>query len=58
MRMTVIDSLSLATVPVIPFFNDMALNPATSFVYRRRENFYRPAAGTLAGHTAQTSQRQ
>jgi hypothetical protein len=40
MRMTVIDSLSLATVPVIPFFNDMALNPATSFVYRRRENFY------------------
>jgi hypothetical protein len=40
MCMTAIDSLSLATVPVIPFFNDMALPAATGFVYGRRESLY------------------
>jgi hypothetical protein len=34
------DRLSLATVPITPFFNDLQLSEATAFVWKRHERFY------------------
>jgi S1-C subfamily serine protease len=35
-----LDHLSLSTVPIIPFFNDLKLSVATGFVWKRRDRFY------------------
>ena len=35
-----LDRLSLSTVPITPFFNDLALPQATAFIWKRRERFY------------------
>ena len=34
------DRLSLSTVPITPFFNDLQLPEATGFIWKRRERFY------------------
>ena len=35
-----LDQLTLATIPIVPFFQNTALPPATSFVYRRQNRDY------------------
>jgi hypothetical protein len=35
-----LDRLSLATVPIAPFFNDLPLPEATGFVWKRHDRFY------------------
>ncbi len=35
-----LDRLSLSTVPITPFFNDIPLAEATGFIWKRREHFY------------------
>ena len=35
-----LDRLSLSTVPITPFFNDLPLAEATGFIWRRHEGFY------------------
>lgn len=35
-----VDRLSLSTVPITPFFNDLKLPEATGFVWKRRDSFY------------------
>jgi hypothetical protein len=35
-----IDRLSLSTVPITQFFNDLPLGEATGFIWKRRERFY------------------
>jgi hypothetical protein len=35
-----LDRLSLSTVPITPFFNDLRLPEATGFVWKRRDRFY------------------
>jgi hypothetical protein len=35
-----VDLLSLSTVPITPFFNDLRLPEATGFVWKRRDSFY------------------
>jgi hypothetical protein len=35
-----VDRLSLSTVPITPFFNDLQLPEATGFVWKRRDRFY------------------
>jgi Trypsin-like peptidase domain len=37
---TALDALTLTTVPIRTFFNDIELSLATGFVYRRREQLY------------------
>ncbi len=34
------DRLSLSTLPITPFFNDLQLSEATGFIWKRRERFY------------------
>jgi hypothetical protein len=34
------DRLSLSTVAITPFFNDLQLPEATGFIWKRREHFY------------------
>lgn len=35
-----LDRLSLSTVPITPFFNELMLPEATGFIWKRRERFY------------------
>jgi hypothetical protein len=35
-----VDRLSLSTIPITPFFNNLALPEATGFIWKRRERFY------------------
>jgi hypothetical protein len=35
-----LDRLSLSTVPITPFFNDLRLPEATGFIWKRHERFY------------------
>ena len=35
-----LDRLSLSTIPITPFFNDLQLPEATGFIWKRRERFY------------------
>jgi hypothetical protein len=35
-----LDRLSLSTVPITPFFNDLQLPEATGFIWKRRDRFY------------------
>src|SRR5262245_49928523 len=35
-----LDRLSLSTVPITPFFNDLQLGEATGFIWKRHERFY------------------
>ena len=35
-----LDRLSLATIPIAPYFNDIPLACATGFVWKRRDRFY------------------